>query len=136
VRQTALQQGWPFPVATRLPVQGFAKRAHCGPEMRRRTMVETIRDYEALAEVFRALAHPVRLQILMRTIDDELCVQDLQDDLDRSQPNISQHLTVLRERALVIAERKGKRVCYRPADDWIAQVIRLAASALERLEAA
>jgi len=98
-------------------------------------MVEMIGDFEGLAEVFRALAHPVRLQILIKTIDAELCVQDLQDDLDRSQPNISQHLTVLRERGLVVAERKGKRVCYRPADDRIAQVIRLAAGTLERLEA-
>ncbi len=98
-------------------------------------MVETISDYEGLAEVFKALAHPVRLQILMTTIDGELCVQDLQDDLDRSQPNISQHLAVLRERGLVVAERKGKKVCYRAADDRIAQVIRLAATASERLEA-
>jgi len=98
-------------------------------------MVEMIGDFEGLAEVFKALAHPVRLQILIKTIDAELCVQDLQDDLDRSQPNISQHLTVLRERGLVVAERKGKRVCYRPADDRIAQVIRLAAGTLERLEA-
>ena len=98
-------------------------------------MVVMIGDFEGLAEVFKALAHPVRLQILIKTIDAELCVQDLQDDLDRSQPNISQHLTVLRERGLVVAERKGKRVCYRPADDRIAQVIRLAAGTLERLEA-
>ena len=97
-------------------------------------MVETIGDYEDLAGVFRALAHPIRLQILMNTIGDELCVQDLQDDLGRSQPNISQHLTVLRERGLVTAERKGKRVCYRPADGRIAEVIRLAAQALEGLE--
>jgi len=96
-------------------------------------MVETIGDFEGVAEVFRALAHPVRLQILMKTLDGELCVQDLQDDLDRSQPNISQHLTVLRERGLVVAERRGKRVCYRCADERIAQVIKLAASALEGL---
>ena len=97
-------------------------------------MGETIGDYEGLAEVFKALAHPVRLQILMKTIEGELCVQDLQDDLDRSQPNISQHLAVLRERGLVVAERRGKKVCYRAAYDRIAQVIRLAATASERLE--
>jgi len=97
-------------------------------------MAEKIGDYESLAGLFRALGHAVRLQILTKTIQDGLCVQDLQDDLDRSQPNISQHLTVLRERGLVVAERRGKRVCYRPADERIAQVITLAASALERLE--
>lgn len=91
-------------------------------------MRERTGDYEALAEAFRALAHPVRLRILMKTIEGELCVQELQNDLDRNQANISQHLTVLRERGLVVAERRGKKVCYRPADERIAQVIRLAAS--------
>lgn len=91
-------------------------------------MRERTTDYEALAEAFRALAHPVRLRILMKTIEGELCVQELQNHLDRNQANISQHLTVLRERGLVVAERRGKKVCYRPADERIAQVIRLAAS--------
>lgn len=94
-------------------------------------MVERIDNYEGLAEVFRALAHPVRLQILMRTIDAELCVQDLRDDLERSQPNISQHLTVLRERGLVVAERRGKRICYRARDERLKQIIQLTAELLE-----
>ncbi len=89
-------------------------------------MGQITEDYETLADLFRALAHPVRLSILGRTFEGEFCVQDLGEHLDRSQPNISQHLAVLRERGLVIAERKGRRVCYRPADPRIAEVIRLA----------
>ncbi|MBU0608241.1 MAG: metalloregulator ArsR/SmtB family transcription factor [Armatimonadetes bacterium] len=84
--------------------------------------------------MFRALAHPARLQILMKIVEGELCVQDLQDDLERNQPNISQHLTVLRDRGLVIAERKGKRVCYRPADERIVELIKLAALALREAQ--
>lgn len=40
----------------------------------------------------------------------------------------------LRERRLVIAERKGKKICYRAADDRIAQVIGLAARTRKRIE--
>lgn len=90
-------------------------------------MNEEDRDYQRLADVFKALGHPTRLQILMKTINSELCVQDLGDELDRRQPHISQHLTVLRERGLVVPERKGKTVCYRPADSKIARIIELAA---------
>jgi len=88
-------------------------------------------DYERLANVFKALGHPTRLQILTKTISGEFCVQDLGDELDRRQPHISQHITVLRERGLVVPERKGKNVCYRPADSRIAQIIELAAEAFD-----
>lgn len=98
-------------------------------------MEELIDDYEGLAAIFKALGHPIRLKVLAKTISGEFCVQDLGDHLDRSQPNISQHLAVLRERGLVIPERRGKKVCYRPADDRIAELIRLAAKAFDWLEA-
>lgn len=95
-------------------------------------MDEEDRDYQRLADVFRALGHPARLQILAKTISGEFCVQDLGDELDRRQPNISQHLSVLRERGLVIPERKGKNVCYRPADSRIAKIIELAVEVFDR----
>ncbi|MGC9316453.1 MAG: ArsR/SmtB family transcription factor [Armatimonadota bacterium] len=90
-------------------------------------MVEFAEDYEKLAGVFGALAHPLRLSLIANTLEGKLCVRDLGEMLDRSQPNISQHLAVLRERGLVTAERKGKRVCYRLTDECLTQVIRLAA---------
>ena len=98
-------------------------------------MGEADHDYERLADVFKALGHPTRLQILAKTISAEFCVQDLGDELDRRQPHISQHLTVLRERGLVVPERKGKNVCYRPADSRVAEIIELAAEAFGRPEA-
>jgi DNA-binding transcriptional ArsR family regulator len=81
------------------------------------------REFEGLAQLFKALGHPARLQILMQTIDGEFCVQEIGEKLDRSQPNISQHLTVLRERGLVAPKRRGKKVCYRLADDGIREII-------------
>lgn len=95
-------------------------------------MVEEDRDYQRLADVFRALGHPTRLQILANTISGDFCVQDLGDQLDRRQPNISQHLSVLRERGLAVGERKGKNVCYCLADSRITEIIELAAEVFDQ----
>jgi ArsR family transcriptional regulator len=81
------------------------------------------RDFEGLAQFFKALGHPARLQILMQTLEDEFCVQEIGERLDRSQPNVSQHLAVLRDRGLVVPKRRGKRVCYRLADEGVREII-------------
>jgi DNA-binding transcriptional ArsR family regulator len=99
--------------------------------LRRPDMQHLTDDYERLAALFRALGHPVRLRILVKTLEGEFCVQDLGEHLDRSQPSVSQHLAVLRDRGVVIPERRGKKVCYRPANDRIAAVIQSAREALD-----
>lgn len=79
-----------------------------------------------LASIFRALGNPTRLGILRRAIDGPLCVAELQAQLGCSQPNISQHLAVLRDRGVVVPEREGNRVCYRLADERITELLALA----------
>ncbi len=90
-------------------------------------------DYEHLARIFKALGHPTRLALLAKTIGGEFCVADLQEHLDRSQANISQHLAVLRDRGLALAERRGNQVCYRLADERLAEIIDLAADIAEAI---
>lgn len=72
---------------------------------------------EQAARIFKAMGHPVRLAIIRCALGDGMCVGELHEQLDRSQPNISQHLSVLRECGLVVPERDGNRVCYRIADE-------------------
>lgn len=86
---------------------------------------------EEMARVFRALGNPTRLGILRRILNGEMCVGDLQEELDRSQPNISQHLSVLRDRGVVVAERDGTRVSYRPAHPRLGELLELAAEVFE-----
>jgi len=71
---------------------------------------------DAAAAVGRALAHPVRLQILELLRDEGAYVMHLTTALDRRQANISQHLAVLREAGLVADERQGMTVVYRVRD--------------------
>ena len=106
-----------------------------GPESEVRA-IETARtspDYERLAQIFKALGHPARLGILAKALSGELCVMDLQEHLDRGQANVSQHLAVLRDRGLVIPEHRGNKVCYRLADERLAQIIDLAADIAEAI---
>jgi ArsR family transcriptional regulator len=68
------------------------------------------------ADVLRTLANPRRLEILHRLADGPREVGRLAADLGLSQPNVSQHLAVLRAAGVVEAERDGREVRYRLAD--------------------
>ena len=70
-------------------------------------------DYEALLPTFKALAHPVRLQILDMLRCGELCVCHIEAALGRRQAYVSQQLMILRESGLVEARKDGLQVYYR-----------------------
>lgn len=68
-----------------------------------------------LAEAFKALADPVRLQLLnlIATADTgEACACDLVEPVGKSQPTVSHHLKVLREAGLIEGEKRGTWVWY------------------------
>jgi ArsR family transcriptional regulator len=68
-----------------------------------------------LAEAFKALADPVRLQLLnlIATAETgEACACDLVEPVGRSQPTVSHHLRILREAGLVRGERRGTWIWY------------------------
>jgi len=94
-------------------------------------MAATENNPVRLAPFFRAMGHPTRLRILERIVAGEFCVSELEADLDRRQPNISQHLGILRDRGLVTPIRKGRMVCYRLTDGRIADVIHQARDILQ-----
>jgi|GEM_PF-375328 len=64
------------------------------------------------AELLRTLAHSVRLAILEELSKGAKCVTDIQDLLDVSQPNISQHLKALRGDEIVDFYEDGNLRCY------------------------
>ncbi|MGJ8692821.1 MAG: metalloregulator ArsR/SmtB family transcription factor [Thalassotalea sp.] len=68
-------------------------------------------------EFFKALADETRLLLLMLIAQEqELCVCDLTFALALSQPKISRHLALLREREIIQARRQGKWMYYRIND--------------------
>lgn len=59
--------------------------------------------------VFKALGEPTRLKIIKLLAHRELCVCDLEEILQMSQPRISQHLKVLKQAGLVNERKEGQR---------------------------
>ena len=84
------------------------------------------------AEVMRTLASPRRLEILHRLASGPCEVGRLAEDLGLSQPNVSQHLAVLRGSGLVDADRDGREVRYRLADPDVMIACGIMRGVLER----
>jgi DNA-binding transcriptional ArsR family regulator len=68
------------------------------------------------SEVMKILASPRRLEILHLLADEPKEVGRLADEMGISQPNVSQHLAVMRAAGIVEAERDGREVRYHLAD--------------------
>jgi ArsR family transcriptional regulator len=66
-------------------------------------------EAEELARLAKALADPIRLQLVdvLRRHPGKVCVCELTPLFDVSQPTVSHHLKVLRDAGLVGVERRG-----------------------------
>ena len=76
-------------------------------------------------EVLRVIAHPVRMRILEELTKGVKCVSDLEDFLEISQPNVSQHLSLLRRYDLIDYYMDGRLRCYFLKDPLIPDLIEL-----------
>lgn len=68
--------------------------------------------YTLQSDLFKALAHPVRLRILELLSQGEASVSQLTTVLAQRQPYISQQLMQLREAGLVRDRREGSTIYY------------------------
>jgi DNA-binding transcriptional ArsR family regulator len=84
------------------------------------------------AEVLKTLASPRRLEILHRLADGPREVGRLAAELGLSQPNVSQHLAVMRAAGVVDAERVGREVRYRLSDPDVMVACGVMRGVLER----
>jgi ArsR family transcriptional regulator len=80
---------------------------------------------ELYARVCKALADPKRLLIINELRDGPKAVGDIASALEISQPNVSRHLAVLRDRGFVIAERVSSNVLYSLASPKILRAMDL-----------
>jgi DNA-binding transcriptional ArsR family regulator len=67
------------------------------------------------ADLFKALAHPVRIRILrlISKSSDSLCSCDIESHFPLRQPTISHHMKILKESGLVSSTQEGSWVKYR-----------------------
>lgn len=63
-------------------------------------------------KVFKALAHPIRLQIVEKLGDGEQCVCVILEMFNVDMSTLSRHLSVLKNAGIVVDEKRGKNVFY------------------------
>lgn len=68
---------------------------------------------EKAARCLRTMAHPLRLMIIHLLSQREFSVQELEKELGASQSNVSQHLTLLKDKEIVASRRVAQQVFYR-----------------------
>jgi ArsR family transcriptional regulator len=74
-------------------------------------------------DVFKALADPTRLKILECIKDGEKCICEVIPYTGKSQPNVSQHLKVLKIAGLIDERREGTRILLKASNKKIFDVI-------------
>lgn len=82
--------------------------------------------YQAKAEFFRMLGHPVRIRVLELLQNGPMPVRDLLTEIEVERSNLSQQLAVLRRSGIVISSREGDTVVYALAGGDVADLMKAA----------
>jgi len=96
-----------------------------GPEGSKGEAEHAMLSYEKRSQILKALAHPARMQIVMRLKADGCNVSRIQKNLGMPQSTISQHLRVLRNAGIVNCRREGTKVCYTVEMKGIIDIVQL-----------
>jgi ArsR family transcriptional regulator, arsenate/arsenite/antimonite-responsive transcriptional repressor len=93
----------------------------------------TVPLYQAKAEFFRMLGHPVRIRVLELLQDGPKPVRELLADIGIERSNLSQQLAVLRRSGIVSSVREADTVVYSLAGPDVAELLRAARRILTEL---
>jgi len=75
-------------------------------------MIMNKKVYKIHSEICKTLSNPVRLEVINLLRNKKRSVGELVNLTKISQSTISQHLTILRQKNLVLTKRKGKNIYY------------------------
>lgn len=87
-----------------------------------------MKNEELAAKVFKALGHPIRYKIVKFLMDEPKCVCKLNENVEFSQANLSQHLKILKDSGILNSEKVGLNIFYSISSDEIKQLIDVADS--------
>ena len=86
---------------------------------------------ELIANRFKILSEPLRLQILQLLQNGEKSVTELTGLIETSQPNVSKHLKILQTSGMVKRRQKGNTAFYAIADESIFTLCEVVCNSLE-----
>ena len=70
------------------------------------------RNFEDSAKFFSALGNKKRVQIVQVLLDGEKCVTRINELMKLAQPDLSQHLNVLKRVGILVCCKCGNQRCY------------------------
>lgn len=86
---------------------------------------EKILETKKILEIFKALSCKARLDIVIGLIEHQECnVGKMADNLGIPQPNVSQHLSILKNAGIIEGFRKGTQICYQVVDEQTKRIIK------------
>jgi DNA-binding transcriptional ArsR family regulator len=80
--------------------------------------------FDSVAELFGVLSTPIRLKIISAVCHGEKNVSQLLEEIDTTQPNMSQHLSTLYRCGVLAKRRDGTQVYYRLQSERVAALCR------------
>jgi DNA-binding transcriptional ArsR family regulator len=80
-------------------------------------------EQELSVKIFKALGHPIRYKIVKFLFDGPKCVCKINEDIEFSQANLSQHLKILKDSGILSSEKIGLNIHYRITSDEVKKVI-------------
>ena len=75
------------------------------------------------ADIFKALGDPTRLKILECIRKGEKCICEIIPYTGKSQPNVSQHLKVLKNAGIIDERKDGTRIMIKASNDEIYNIV-------------
>jgi len=86
--------------------------------------LESDQVFEQAAEIFRVMSAPMRLKIISCLCNGEKNVSRLLEEIDTTQPNMSQHLNTLYQAGVIGKRREGVQIFYRIINDRVVTLCR------------
>ncbi len=111
---------------TNMPQDMSAQRAREG--------ILSTMEVEKLCVMFRMLADPTRMKIVLGLMKGDMCVGRLMEVCDGTQSAVSHQLRVLRDNKIVKAKRMGQNVEYSIADEHVYKIVEMSVAHLACLE--
>ena len=81
--------------------------------------------YAYHAEMCKVFSHAKRLELINLLRDREMSAGELGERLGLAPPNLSQHLTMMRERHILVSRKEGNMVYYRIANSRLIEAFDL-----------
>lgn len=80
-------------------------------------------DVENVAGMLKTMAHPIRLKILCLLQDREMTVGEIREEVKTTNANVSQHLTILRNRDIISFRKDANFIFNKIADPRIIEMM-------------